>query len=65
MTNERKYPIRVRFEGIGYNYIKGFGQLLFDGILFKEATFFNDEGYAEVVTDSGERKRIDKNGNFC
>lgn len=65
MIGGRNYPIRVRVEERGYNYIKCFGKLLFEETFFKEATTFDENGYAEVVMASGERKKIDKNGNFC
>ncbi len=65
MIVKREYPYRVYFEDQGYNYVKCVGELLFDGVLFSEATIFDEDGFAEVVTFSGEKKKIDKYGNFC
>lgn len=65
MKIQANYPVRAYFEDVGYNYIKGYGKLLFEGELFKEATVFDESGHAEVVTFSGERHKIDKDGNFC
>lgn len=65
MLNEKRYPVRVYFEDEGYNYLKCFGELLFKNMLFKDATRFDETGHAEVVTCSGEKKKIDTYGNFC
>lgn len=69
MNNEEKYPVKVYFDDLceeykGYNYMVSFGKLLFKNN-FKMATSFDENGYAEVTTFSGETKRIDKKGNFC
>lgn len=65
MTSKKRYPIRAYFENQGYNYIVGSGKLLFEGVLFKDATKFDKTGHAEVEMSSGERKTIDRYGNFC
>lgn len=69
MLNKRKFPVRVYSESMGYNYAcedaKGQVKLLFEGVLFKYATRFDETGHAEVETYSGEKMKIDSHGNFC
>ncbi len=65
MLEKRKYekPIRAWVPEVGYNYIRGYGEFLTEEF-FRSASEFNDQGFAEVVTFSGERKQINKEGKL-